>query len=164
MGMTAGGAERERRSRERKAAARAGVVPDQAVQLPLAGVALEPDGPREGGRPAGSVARATAEWRGLILSRYRSPLIGLAETYSRPVADLARELGCTPYEAFQIQVKAMVELGPYLHGKMPTAIQLDGVPMVAVGVSVTPAMAAMLGVAAGMKIEEYQDVKPEGGE
>ena len=51
------------------------------------------------GRPKGAINRATAEWRDFILSRYRSPLVVLAETYSRPAHDLAAEIGCTKLEA-----------------------------------------------------------------
>ena len=157
-------AERERARRAEKAEARAAVRAPGAAQLPLLPVAGEDgDAPREGGRPAGSVARATAEWRAMLLRRYRSPLIGLAETFNRPVGELAATLGCTAYEAFQLQLKAMTELAPYLHGKMPTALQLDGAPTVAVGIALTPQMAAAIGVhGAGLKIEEYQEVKPEG--
>lgn len=157
-------AQAEQARRAEKAEARAAVREPGAAQLPLLPVAGEDgDVPREGGRPAGSVARATAEWRAMLLRRYRSPLIGMAETFNRPVADLARELGCTIYEAFQLQMRAMTELAPYLHGKMPTALQLDGAPTVAVGIALTPQMAAAIGVTqAGLKIEEYQEVKPEG--
>jgi hypothetical protein len=57
-----------------------------------------------------------------ILSRYTSPLIALAETYARPVQDLAKELGCDKLEAFKLQLVAAKELAPYLHQKLPIAI------------------------------------------
>ncbi len=159
-------AEAERARRAEKAEARAAVAEPKPAQLPLLPVAGEDaEAPREGGRPAGSVARATAEWRAMLLRRYRSPLIGMAETFNRPAKDLAGELGCTVYEAFQLQMRAMTELAPYLHGRMPTALQLDGAPTVAVGIALTPQMAAAIGVqTGGLKIEEFQEVKPEGEE
>lgn len=49
-------------------------------------------GPK-GGRPKGSRNRSTEEWRQFILSKYRSPLVFLAETWSRTPAQLAAELG-----------------------------------------------------------------------
>ena len=78
------------------------------------------------GRPKGAINRATADWRDFILSRYRSPLVVLAETYSRPVHDLAAELGCSKLEAMQLQQRAAVELAPYVHGKMPVDISISG--------------------------------------
>ena len=59
--------------------------------------------------------RRTQEWVEFILSQYRSPLVVLAETYSRSVEDLARELGCDKLEAFERQQAAAVALAPYLH-------------------------------------------------
>jgi hypothetical protein len=79
------------------------------------------------GRPAGSRNKRTQEWADFVLSRYSSPLIGMAETYSRPVEDLARELGCTRLEAFKLQLQAREALAPYVHQKQPQAIDLpDG--------------------------------------
>ena len=60
----------------------------------------------QGGRPTGSRNRRTQEWTDFILSQYRSPLVVLAETYSRPVAELAAELGCNKLEAFERQQAA----------------------------------------------------------
>lgn len=45
------------------------------------------------GRPKHARNRATEEWRQYICSRYPSPLVGLAETWSRSAEALARELG-----------------------------------------------------------------------
>ena len=46
----------------------------------------------------------------------------LAEIYSRPVADLARELGCKPVEAHKLQQDAAAQLLPYLHSKAPIEV------------------------------------------
>lgn len=82
------------------------------------------------GRPPGAVNRATADWRAYILARYPSPLVALAETYSRPVEVLAAELGCTKAEAMAMQMRAAAELAPYLHGKMPVEVNLNGAGLV----------------------------------
>lgn len=78
------------------------------------------------GRPAGSRNRRTDEWMEFILARYRSPLVFLAEAYTRPVAQLASELACTREEAFKLQVTAARELAPYLHQKQPVAVNVSG--------------------------------------
>lgn len=152
------GAIRQARYRERRREAarlteelaRQGREEARQAGLPLAPVTEQEDAPPEpiaNGRPAGSVARSTAEWQRYMLTRYRSPLVVLAETYSRPLADLAEELGCTKLEAFDRQLRAAADLAPYLHSKMPVAMQVDSAPMVPVVLSVSPEMAARMGVA-----------------
>lgn len=82
--------------------------------------------PRGPGRPPGRANNRTIAWQKLILSKYRSPLIGLVETYSRPVEDLARQLRCTLLEAYDLQLKAMGDAAPYLHSKMPVEVHVEG--------------------------------------
>jgi len=102
---------------------------DQVDQLPLDRTQRQAvlQAPRNGpGRPAGAPNKRTTDWARYLLSKYRSPLEMLAETYSRPVADLAGELGCNKLDAYGLQVKAAAELAPYLHGKMPVEIAVRG--------------------------------------
>jgi hypothetical protein len=80
-------------------------------------------GPK-GGRPAGARNKRTQEWVSYILGQYRSPLVVLAETYSRPVAELAAELGCDKLEAFKAQQAAAAALAPYLHQRQPMAVEV----------------------------------------
>jgi hypothetical protein len=87
---------------------------------------LEMRAPRKAGRPAGAINRSTKAWREYLGQRYRSPLEVLAETYSRPTMDLALELGCTLLEAYELQRKCAVDLAPYMHGKMPIEVELNG--------------------------------------
>lgn len=113
-------------------------APERAVQLPLMPAdQLDqlPTGPVDRqaaikapvrGRPPGSVNKRTAAMAEYLLARYRSPLIGLAEIFSRRVQDLAAELDCSKLDAFKLQVQAMGELAPYLHGKMPVQVDLGG--------------------------------------
>jgi hypothetical protein len=74
------------------------------------------------GRPAGAKNKSSKEWADFLLAQYRSPLVVLAETYSRPKEDLAEELGISKAEAFKLQLHAARELAPYVHQKQPTAI------------------------------------------
>lgn len=77
------------------------------------------------GRPAGSRNKSTQEWVDFIVTRYRSPLLFLAETYTRPVEQLAAELGCDRETAFKHQREAAAGLAPYLHQKQPLAVTVD---------------------------------------
>lgn len=122
--------------------------------LPVAPVERGKSGPK-GGRPSGARNKSTEEFRQYFLSRYRSPLIGLAEIYSRSADSLARELqlvhvvtrlapgqeaietyhnddgrvtGYLVYDrlkAFDRQMTAMGAAMPYLHQKQPIAITGD---------------------------------------
>lgn len=69
------------------------------LPLPLRQVAAdEPDAEpgaaaRGAGRPKGSKNKSTQEWREYLLARYASPLVALAETYSRSPLLIAAEMG-----------------------------------------------------------------------
>src|SRR5690606_32618396 len=86
---------------------------EEAEQLPLPALPLEkPDvatplgAPVRGpGRPAGSRNKNTEEWRKFILSRYRSPLEALAQTYCLPIEDLAQRFGVTGKPTFDQAVE-----------------------------------------------------------
>ncbi len=146
---------------------RAQAARQAGLPLGAAGAPLEPIEPRGVGRPAGSVAQATARMRDFILARYRSPLIGMAEVFSRPLDELARELGCSRFDAFKVQLAAMADLAPYIHSKMPTAVQLEGAPLVGVTLGITEAKAREIGVRSDgvfrmPKILEHQEVSGGG--
>ncbi|MBE2191878.1 MAG: hypothetical protein IAE63_06835 [Alphaproteobacteria bacterium] len=94
---------------------------------------------KKAGRPAGSKNRSTEQWRDFLFARYRSPLIGLAEIASLSVLELAKmlrfevegEFGrkAKPEELLEltkVQIACRDKLAPYLHSKMPLAIQNDG--------------------------------------
>jgi hypothetical protein len=108
--------------------------------LPMPPAARGKSGP-QGGRPKGARNRSTQEWRQYLLGRYRSPLVFLLEAYSRTPAELAAQLGLYKYhegklvrgadgepvletgEAFKRQVEAAVAALPYLHQRLPIAIE-----------------------------------------
>jgi hypothetical protein len=119
---------------------------------PLTPAPVGKSGPK-GGRPAGARNRSTEAVRQMFLQRYRSPLMGLGETYSRPSVALARELGMTRTvkfvppghevlqtvvhengceyvvwdleRAFRLQKEAMEAALPYVHQKLPQAITVQ---------------------------------------
>lgn len=128
-------------------------------------------GPK-GGRPKGARNKRTEEWVNHILSRYRSPLIGLAEIAARPVRQLAVELemyarspstGLVLYggdgqpvlrsdallEVLKIQKAAMAELAPYLHQRQPQAVEVQ---TKARGLLVIGELGAVLGQADGLAL------------
>lgn len=102
-----------------------GLIPAEQV---VAG--YQPGAPvrRSAGRPVGAVDKRTAAWRDFVLARYPHPLVALAETWSRPVDQLAAELGCTALEAHRQQLKAVEAALPYLERRMPqeVAVSSDG--------------------------------------
>jgi len=97
-----------------------------ADELALQGVSPLARPKRGRGRPPGSRNKRTEEWVEYLSARYPSPLIALAETYSRPVDELAAELNCTKLEAFKIQIIAAKELAPFWHQKQPIAVAVEG--------------------------------------
>jgi hypothetical protein len=126
-----------------------GVPPAAAAeQLALLPEPALPDAPRTraapGGRPRGSRNRRTQEWVDYLLGKGRSPLEFLHALYQRPAAKLAEELGLYLYhegklvldaagapvlavgEAFRRQVEAAAGVAPYLHQKLPVAIDVKG--------------------------------------
>lgn len=108
------------------------VDPDGVGELELEALPAERRGR---GRPAGSRNKSTEEWSRFILSRYRSPLLGLAEIAQSTPQDLQAALGMPDTEgkggvtlagALGIIMQAQTALAPYLHQKQPTAIDTGG--------------------------------------
>jgi hypothetical protein len=116
-------------------------------QLALLPEPVLPEVPRTlapaGGRPRGSRNRRTQEWVDYLLGQGRSPLEFLHSLYQRPAKQLAQELGLYMYhegelithcgepvlavgEAFRRQVEAAVAIAPYLHQKLPLALDVKG--------------------------------------
>ena len=106
---------------------------DDAEQLPLLPVqgatpaaAQDAGGADRGpGRPRGSRNRRTEAWQDYLLGQYTSPLESLARIVSRPLAELRAELHCSWLDAAKLQLQAAKELAPYIHQKLPQAIELD---------------------------------------
>jgi hypothetical protein len=83
------------------------------------------DAERRGpGRPPGARNRRTLEMANYLLSRYASPLEILAQIATARVDDLKRDIGCTRLEALQEKRLAALALLPYVHQKMPVAVDV----------------------------------------
>jgi hypothetical protein len=117
-------------------------APDAPLGLPPAPRPEPKSGP-QGGRPRGSRNKSTQEWVRYLGSRYQSPLVGLAETWSRPPRQLAEELGLVKTvvtrdaegnesvrevvdvaAAVAMQQQARIAALPYWHQKLPMAIEI----------------------------------------
>lgn len=162
----------------------------QLALLPLRQVVAdeggaEPDlSPRGAGRPKGAKNKSTLEWREYLLGRYSSPLVALAETYSRSVHDLAKEFGFwrdgplpadpanpQPHEKrrpspgellelFKVQLQCAKELGPYVHQKQPLAIDGNGAGLINLIIQQGVATAQQVETAGVMSLD-FVDAEPE---
>ena len=115
------------------------LLQDSVAPLPFKRVGKS--GPK-GGRPLGIPNKSTQHWRDFILARYTSPLIFLAECYSRTPRQLAQELelykwheGKPVYDAdgnhvldtgaaATLQTQAAQALAPYVHSKQPISLEV----------------------------------------
>jgi hypothetical protein len=84
---------------------------------------VQAPGPRGPGRPPGAKNKNTEAWREYFLGKYRSPLEVLFQTFSMPLDDLRTIIGGSKADAFKIQLQAAKEAAPYVHQKMPMAIE-----------------------------------------
>lgn len=116
---------------ERDAPAREGeqlsLLPAQAAKAAqfdgLAGTAVAAEARRGPGRPKGAKNRSTQEWRDYLLAQGSSPLLQLLRVANANPIELATVLGCKPLEALDRILAAADKLAPYLHQKMPVALE-----------------------------------------
>lgn len=80
---------------------------------------------RRAGRPPGAKNRRTGAWSEFLLTRGSSPLMVLQDIYSLPVEELAQRLNCDRIDALKLQISCAKELAPYVHQKMPVAVEVD---------------------------------------
>lgn len=148
----------ERRAVAEAAAASLPAPAEQPALLPE----LAPPAERQGGRPAGASPKATREWVRYLLASYGSPLEELLRIAAMDLDELRRTIGAdTRLEAFDRRMQALKEALPYLHQKLPQAIQIEGAPMMAVQIAVSPALAERL-AQQPVTIEPDQQVSGEG--
>lgn len=96
------------------------------------------------GRPAGSANRRTLQLARFIQAHCRDPVLFLASVYSRPVEQLAGELGCTKRDALALMIQSAREVAPYTHSKMPVAVDLSATSQVFVTFETSDEVRAML--------------------
>ena len=106
------------------------------------------------GRPPGAKNKNTEQWRDYLLSRYASPLEGLAQTYSLPIDEICKMLSCTKLDAFKLQILAMKELAPYVHQKMPLALDAGDKGLISLFINALPQSSVQVGAAAPDAITE----------
>lgn len=82
------------------------------------------------GRPPGARNRRTVEMVKYLLSRYVSPLEFLAQTWSTPDEVLAAQLECKKLEARQERRLAAAMALPFVHQKMPIAVDVTNTKVV----------------------------------
>jgi len=134
----------ERQRAERRAVAEAAAA---SLPAPAEQPALLPElpAPRAGGRPKGASSRSTREWVRFLIETKGSPLEELLRIGFSDLEALRREIGAdTRLEAFDRRLTALREALPYLHQKLPQAIQIEGAPLMAVQIAVSPALAERL--------------------
>ncbi|EKF43319.1 hypothetical protein NA8A_04788 [Nitratireductor indicus C115] len=78
------------------------------------------------GRPKGARNKTTRDLAKLIQATGRDPLLAMAEIVATPIDVIARTLGCKKIEAAEYHRKVMSDLAPYVHQKLPTAVQVQG--------------------------------------
>lgn len=93
------------------------------------------------GRPAGSKNKRTEEWLEFLQSRFQSPLVALASTWTADTEKLAKELSISKGEAFEIQQSAAKAALPYWHQKQPMAVEIDEKGRASVHFHVSPGLA-----------------------
>jgi hypothetical protein len=82
------------------------------------------------GRTPGVRNRRTLEMANFLLRRYASPLEILAQIAVARVDELSASIGCTKLEALQEKRLAAIALVPYLHQKMPVAVDVTNTKVV----------------------------------
>lgn len=128
----------------------------------------DPGAPRGPGRPAGAKNRRTEEWIDFYFaSGLPDPMLFLGRMLATPLDQLAKDLGVGKKVAGERQLTAAKELLPYIHQKLPQAIELDkGVTILQISVAATavPTMQRLVD-AAVVEVEENQQLRQgESGE
>lgn len=79
---------------------------------------------RKAGRPAGARNRRSEDVAEEVIARLGDPLLRQAAVATMDAEELAKRLGCTLLEAIQEQRLSAMLVLPYLHRKMPIAVDV----------------------------------------
>lgn len=109
------------------------------------------------GRPAGARNRRTQEWADFLIGRHGSPLEVLAQIAVAPIDVLARELQCSRIQALEQKRQAAVALAPYVHERMPLAVNLEGGQAITLIINQASGASAQEVVGAPVMIAEIEE-------
>lgn len=104
------------------------IVPAPAEQLDLAdllGLREVREERRGRGRPKGQINRRTEIVAEYLLSKYPDPLEGLIQMCGIGIDELSAALNCTAHEAWAEKRLCIQAVLPYLHRRMPLAVDLS---------------------------------------
>lgn len=154
-------AERARRMRERRRAARQALLDRLGVRGAVERAAAEQLDRiaallAETGQAAGSSAleRALNGSAELVLRLYGNPLVRMAELASAPTALLAAELRADPLEVRRLQHQADEALADRLFGRPRQTTQGGEAATVAVQINLTPRLAQAIDIAHNANVTE----------
>lgn len=103
-----------------------GEPPAAPEQLALPVAAPPAEAARGPGRPPGAKNRRTVEWVEYLVGKYGSPLEGLLKEATAELRELARDLGMSTEDAAKHRKDCMIAALPYIHQKLPLAIDVKG--------------------------------------
>ncbi len=128
------------------------------------------------GRPPGAKNKNTEAWREYLLARYSSPLEALAQISSMSVKELGERMAdmcgwSKPYtltwdhamELLKLQLNAAKELAPYVHQKMPLALEGGEGGLIQLVINANATVAAAGPQGAGAVIEVLNE-QPQGNQ
>lgn len=99
-------------------------APESARVISLRKKRLAKDGSNRGRNPGARNKRVT-DYANFLLSRYGSPLEVLAQIAVMRVDELSASIGCDKLAALQEKRLAAIALTPYVHQKMPLAVNVN---------------------------------------
>lgn len=117
------------------------------------------------GRPKGSKNRKTEDWIDYINTNYGNPMVVLAKAMIEPLDQVRRALGGTLAEADKRRRECAEALLPFMHQKLPQAVELDkGIAQLVINMN-----GASVEVKPGepnrtIEIEEFQQVDEVDGD
>lgn len=121
-----------------------------------------PADPARAGRPAGATNKRTEETSRYIRETFGDPLIADAKLASTPVEIVQARLSCTALEAMDVIAKARGRLLPYVHQRLPQAVQIDGEISTPAEIVLSATVAKALGLdLAGVRVidEDGNDIE-----
>jgi hypothetical protein len=77
------------------------------------------------GRPLNSRNRTNTELSRLVMHIAGDPLLAKARVAAMSLEDIRSMLGCNRKEAYAVRDKALDDLLPYIHSRMPQAVQVS---------------------------------------